>query len=112
MYITLDDSEFEDYADEMKDAFEELASIDGSLISANEKIRSCDITIDGKNYTVETVDDGYMLFDSKGTIRAIVSDDKSADVYALIINEYSTNVPSGMFSIPKGYDIVDLDSVS
>ncbi len=109
LYTKLDKSGMEEYVESIKDSFEELSSFDTSDLSPNEKIKTCTVSIAGKDYTVEKADDGCILFKDDGSMYAIVSSDPSADVNVLIINEYSKDVPSGAFSIPKGYELTDLD---
>ncbi len=109
--VKIDDSEFEEYAEQMKDSFEELSSADSSQISADEKIQTCSVVIADKDYTVEKVEDSYMIFDKNGKIYGIVNNDTDAELNALLINGFSNKVPKGTFNVPKGYDIVDMDEL-
>ncbi len=109
LYTKLDKSGLEEYSESIKESFEELSSFNASDLSPNEKIKTCTVSIAGKDYTVEREGDECVLFKDDGSMYAIISGDKSKDVNVLIINEYSKNVPSGSFNIPKGYELTDLD---
>ncbi|MDE5993745.1 MAG: hypothetical protein K2G87_11930, partial [Oscillospiraceae bacterium] len=51
--------------------------------------------------------DGGFLFDGD-ELYAIISPDSGKEFNALIVHDFSGNVPSGIFEIPSDYEVVDL----
>lgn len=92
-----------------KELMSEFADLDmDEEINNAEDVKFCTVKIDGKDYRFETAEtDGGFLFDGD-TLSAIIAPDSSNGFNALIINEFSSKVPDGIFDIPEDYQIVDM----
>lgn len=77
-------------------------------IEEAEDVKVCKVEIGGKTYTFEVADtDAGFLFDGD-KLYAIISPDSDKEFNALIVHDFSGNVPSGVFEVPSGYEVVDL----
>lgn len=105
MYFAVDESIFDDY--NMEEMLSQI-NIDENAISDSEEIDSCNVEIAGEEYTFEYSGGSGFLYKADGKLYAIVTDNDSLDLTALIVNEFSGNVPANAFDIPSGYELVDL----
>lgn len=69
------------------------------------------VDIGGEMHTFEMIDGDGFLFDSSGKIRTFLSKNASADTPTYIFNEFTLNIPDGIFDIPSDYEIVDKDAL-
>lgn len=69
------------------------------------------VDIGGEIHTFEMTDGDGFLFDSSGRLRTLLSKNASADNTTYIFNEFSLNIPDGIFDIPSDYEIVDKDAL-
>lgn len=104
MYYAVDESIFDEYNPE--EALSQI-SVDEGVLSDSETIDSCKVQIGGKEYVFEYSNGAGFLYDG-GKLCAIISQDDSVELSALIVNEFSGNIPAGIFDIPDGYELVDL----
>ena len=73
-----------------------------------EDVKVCKVEIGGKMYTFEVAETGGgFLFDGD-ELYAIINPDSDEEYNALIIHEFSGNVPSGIFELPSDYELIDL----
>lgn len=73
-----------------------------------EDVKVCKVDIGGKTYTFEVAETGGgFLFDGD-ELYAIIDPDSDEEYNALIVHEFSGNVPSGIFELPSDYELVDL----
>ncbi|MCH5192655.1 MAG: hypothetical protein J1F11_01750 [Oscillospiraceae bacterium] len=94
------------------DLREILSDLDVDAKAENDRTYSCNVEIGGKPYTFEYADKMGMLYDASGKLCTIVSGDKNSDVPDIIINEFSSNIPSGAFKVPSGYEIYDMTEMA
>ncbi|MDE6745100.1 MAG: hypothetical protein K2J72_00530 [Oscillospiraceae bacterium] len=88
---------------------EMLSEIDmDKEIEDAEDVKVCKVDIGGKTYTFEVAETGGgFLFDGD-ELYAIINSESDADFNALIVHEFSGNVPSGIFELPSDYELIDL----
>lgn len=108
-YMSVDESIFQEY--DLKKAFEEMASIDKSSISSTQIVQSANVSINGKDYVFEGVEGGGMLYNTNGSIYAVINNENSSDITALVINSLTKDLPAGVFDIPSDYELIDFDAV-
>ena len=73
-----------------------------------EDVKVCKVDIGGKTYTFEVAETGGgFLFDGD-ELYAIINPESDEDFNALIVHEFSGNVPSGIFELPSDYELIDL----
>ena len=73
-----------------------------------EDVKVCKVEIDGKTYTFEVAETGGgFLFDGD-ELYAIINSESDEEFNALIVHEFSGNVPSGIFELPSDYELIDL----
>lgn len=108
-YMAADESIFQEY--DLKNAFEEMASIDKSSISSTQIVQSANVSINGKDYVFEGVEGGGMLYNTNGSIYAVINNENSSDITALVINSFTKDLPAGVFDIPSDYELIDFDAV-
>ena len=73
-----------------------------------EDVKVCKVDIGGKTYTFEVAETGGgFLFDGD-ELYAIINPDSDEEFNALIVHEFSGNVPSGIFELPSDYELIDL----
>ena len=107
LYYAVDESIFDEYnTDEILGSLD----VDVDSFSDSEKIGVCKVQIDGKEYVFEYSEEAKMgyLFETDGNLVAIAYADNTYDFDALVINEFSGNVPAGVYDIPDDYELVDL----
>ena len=113
LYYEVDESIFDEY--DLEEAFSQM-SIDEEAISNAQNMNSGTVQVGGKEYILETAKDAEtaetagFLFNADGSIYAIVANDNSRDLNVLLVNEFSKNVPAGIFAVPSDYELVDLMS--
>lgn len=107
LYYAVDESIFDQYNPE--EALGQIAVDEGSLANA-EALNCCTVKINGKDYVLEAANNAGLLFETNGTLYAIVTNDPSSELTALIVNEFSGNVPANAFDIPSDYELADLMS--
>jgi len=75
-----------------------------------EDVKTCKVTIDGKEYTFEVAETGGgFLFDGD-KLYAIINSESINDMNAIIVHEFSGTVPSDIFELPSDYELVDLEA--
>ncbi|MBD5147005.1 MAG: hypothetical protein HDT21_14045 [Ruminococcus sp.] len=73
-----------------------------------EDVKVCKVDIGGKTYTFEVAETGGgFLFDGD-ELYAIINPESDEEFNALIVHEFSGNVPSGIFELPSDYELIDL----
>ena len=105
LYYEVDESIFDEYNPE--EALGQIAVNEDTLSNA-QALNCCTVKINGKNYVFESADEAGLLFNSNGDLYAIVTNDSSSELTALIVNEFSKNVPANAFDIPSDYELADL----
>ena len=115
-YLTIDESMFN-----TNEIFGQIGQQGLDLNSASnaDTVESCKVEIGGKEYIFESSNDIGILYEADGTPYAIIPGSNAfktsvlpvgnnLKISILMINEFSGNVPSGMFDIPSDYTFVDL----
>lgn len=103
-YLTIDESMFN-----MDEILGQIGQQDLDLdsVSNADAVESCKVEIGGKEYIFEYSNNGGILYEADGTPYAIIPGENDLKVSILMINEFSGNVPSGMFDVPSGYTLID-----
>ena len=103
-YFAADEDTMNEYSVE-----EMLGEIDmDKEIEDAEDVKVCKVEIGGKEYTFEVAETGGgFLFDGD-ELYAIINPESDADFNALVVHDFSGNVPSGIFELPSDYELIDL----
>ncbi|MBQ7980855.1 MAG: hypothetical protein IJ305_04520 [Oscillospiraceae bacterium] len=74
-----------------------------------EDVKVCGVKVADKTYTFEVAETGGgFLFDEGDKLCAIISND---DDTVLKVNDFTSEVPEGIFEVPSDYEIVDMASM-
>ncbi|MBR3803399.1 MAG: hypothetical protein IKK37_08165 [Clostridia bacterium] len=78
-------------------------------------VETTNVQLDGKSYICETYQDGVntnkYYFDSNDNLKRIDIVDSNGTSEVTNFNEFSANVPDGVFSIPSGYKEITEDNI-
>lgn len=78
-------------------------------------VETTKVQLDGKSYICETYQDGVntnkYYFDSNDNLKRIDIVDSNGTSEVTKFNEFSANVPDGVFSIPSGYKEITEDNI-
>lgn len=110
-FMALSDEQISQMFDQY-DPEEILANVNIDTDTDFEGVLSSKVEIAGEIYTFEYMDKAGMLYDKSGKICTVVSGDSSTEIPAIIINEFSTNVPAGAFDVPSDYELMDLGALT
>lgn len=105
-YFTADEETMNEY--NVEELLSEL-DIDKEIEEA-EDVKTCKVTIDGKEYTFETAETGGGFLFDNDKLYAIINPVSGNEFNALIIHDFSSSVPSDIFEVPSDYELVDLEA--
>lgn len=108
-YYTVDEETLGEY--NIEGLLEEFSSVDmDKEIESAADVKVCTVEIGGKEYSFETAGTGAgFLFDGD-KLYAIIPADRSQELNALLINDFSSDVPGDIFDIPADYQLTDLSA--
>lgn len=99
-YYEVDDETLGDY--DMESMFKEL-QIDDEDIDEQAEVTTYAVEVGGTAYTLETSGESGMLFNADGKLSGMFGND---DVF--IVNDFTAEIPEGLFDIPEDYQLVDM----
>ncbi len=109
-YMTATDEMMNEYnVDEFLSQLNYERDFDEEIENAAD-LKTCKVTIDGREYTFETAENGGgFLFDGD-KLYAIINSKSTNDLNALIIHDFSGSVPADIFEVPSDYELIDLEA--